>query len=92
MLVVVERGEELLKSEFVRGWVNHVVDKTALEMKIMTHLSLSEFSTSSFISVTLSECARRTAWTPRCLRLKKWRYVSWERIETESENEEWNDT
>ena len=34
MLVVVERGEELLKSEFVRGWVNYVVDKSALEMKI----------------------------------------------------------
>ena len=29
MLVVVERGENLLKSEFVRGWVNYVlvVDK-----------------------------------------------------------------
>ena len=36
MLVMVERGEELLKSEFVRGWVNPVlvVDKSALEMKI----------------------------------------------------------
>ena len=29
MLVVVERGEEILKSEFVRGWVYYVlvVDK-----------------------------------------------------------------
>ena len=36
MLVVEERGEELLKSTFVRGWVNYVlvVDKSALEMKI----------------------------------------------------------
>ena len=36
MLVVVERVEELLKSEFVRGWVNYVlvVDKSTLEMKI----------------------------------------------------------
>ena len=36
MLVVVERGEELLKSKFVHGWVNYVlvVDKSALEMKI----------------------------------------------------------
>ena len=36
MLVVVERGEELLKSTFVHGWVNYVlvVDKSALEMKI----------------------------------------------------------
>ena len=36
MLVVVERGEELLKSTFVQGWVNYVlvVDKSALEMKI----------------------------------------------------------
>ena len=36
MLVVVERGEELLESEFVRGWVDYmlVVDKSALEMKI----------------------------------------------------------
>ena len=33
MLVVVERGEELLKSEFVRGWVNLVlvVDESALQ-------------------------------------------------------------
>ena len=32
MLVVEERDEELLKSEFVSGWVNHVlvVDKSAL--------------------------------------------------------------
>ena len=31
MPVVVERGEELLKSEFVRGWVNDVllVDKSS---------------------------------------------------------------
>ena len=36
MLVVVERGEELLKLTFVHGWVNYVlvVDKSALEMKI----------------------------------------------------------
>ena len=36
MLVVVERSEELLKSEVVRGWVNYVlvVDKSALERKI----------------------------------------------------------
>ena len=36
MLVVVEHGEELLKSKFVNGWVNYVlvVDKSALEMKI----------------------------------------------------------
>ena len=36
MLVVVERGEELLKSDFVRVWVNCVlvVDKSALEMEI----------------------------------------------------------
>ena len=33
MLVVVERGEELLESEFVRGWVNLVlvVDESALQ-------------------------------------------------------------
>ena len=36
MLVVGERGEELLKSKFVHGWVNYelIVDKSALEMKI----------------------------------------------------------
>ena len=36
MLLVVGRGEELLKLEFVRAWVNHVlgVDKSALEMNI----------------------------------------------------------
>ena len=36
MLIVVECGEELLKSTFVHGWVNYVlvVDKSALEMKI----------------------------------------------------------
>ena len=36
VLVVVERGEKLIKSKFVRGWVNYVlvVDKSALEMKI----------------------------------------------------------
>ena len=35
MLVVAERGEELLKSKFVHGWLNYVldVDKSALEMK-----------------------------------------------------------
>ena len=35
MLVVVGRSEELLKSEFVRAWVNHVLgaDISALEMK-----------------------------------------------------------
>ena len=36
MLVMVERGEELLKSVFVLSWLNHVlvVDKISLEMKI----------------------------------------------------------
>ena len=42
MLVVVKRGEELLKSEFVWGWliivvqchVSSVVDKISLEVKI----------------------------------------------------------
>ena len=36
MLVVVERGAELLESTFVHGWINYVlvVDKSALEMKI----------------------------------------------------------
>ena len=33
MLVVVKGGDKLLKSEFVRGWVNHVlvVDKSAMK-------------------------------------------------------------
>ena len=36
MLVVDERGDELLRSKFVRGWVNYVlvVGKSTLEMKI----------------------------------------------------------
>ena len=36
ILVVVGRGEELLKSQVVRAWVNHVlrVHKNVLEMKI----------------------------------------------------------
>ena len=36
MWVVVERGKELPKSEFVRAWLNHMlgVDESALEMKI----------------------------------------------------------
>ena len=36
MYVVVERGEKLPKSEFVRGWSNHVlvVDKISLEVKM----------------------------------------------------------
>ena len=36
MLVVVERGEESLESQFVRGWLNHVlvVDKISLEVKM----------------------------------------------------------
>ena len=40
MLVVVERGEELLKSTFVYGFVNYVlvVDKSAMEMKFYSIL------------------------------------------------------
>ena len=36
MLVVVERGEELLKSQFLRAWFDHllVFDKISLEVKI----------------------------------------------------------
>ena len=36
MLVVMECGWELVKSEFVRGWLDHVlvVDKSSLKRKI----------------------------------------------------------
>ena len=42
MLVVVERGEELLKSKFVHGWVNYilVVDSRSVERESTSVIAL----------------------------------------------------
>ena len=67
MLVVVERGEEFLKSKFLHGWVNYmlVVDKSALEMKIYLLIADNNSSCNRFRTDGISVIERGTCWGVR---------------------------